>query len=285
MKIQPHYKEGGKIPQLKERAGVPYFVFPALEEIPWVAHGFSSRWGGVSCKDFSSMNFSVGRGDEPEAVLENFSRMAEALGVERDRMVVSWQTHTDRVRLATEEDEGKGVVRPRDYRDVDGLITNVPGITLVTLYADCVPVYLVDPVKRAIGLCHSGWRGTVQGIGEKTVRKMAEAFGSEPEDLIGCIGPSICADCFEVGPEVAEEFKMAFPAEYHERLCPFYGASGKYHVDLWLANRLVLRRAGLLESKIHATNLCTKCNPQVFFSHRAMGGRRGNMGAFLCMKE
>ena len=114
---------------------------------------------------------------------------------------------------------------------------------------------------------------------------MAEAFGSEPEDLIGCIGPSICADCFEVGPEVAEEFKMAFPAEYHERLCPFYGASGKYHVDLWLANRLVLRRAGLLESKIHATNLCTKCNPQVFFSHRAMGGRRGNMGAFLCMKE
>ena len=114
---------------------------------------------------------------------------------------------------------------------------------------------------------------------------MAEAFGSEPEDLIGCIGPSICADCFEVGPEVAEEFKKAFPAEYPERLCPFYGASGKYHVDLWLANRLVLRRAGLLESKIHATNLCTKCNPQVFFSHRAMGGRRGNMGAFLCMKE
>lgn len=285
MKIQPRYQGGRQIPQLNEKEGVPYFVFPSLEETHEVIHGFSSRWGGVSCGDFSSMNFSAGRGDDPEAVLENFTRMAAALGVDRDRMVVSWQTHTANVRLVTEEDEGKGVVRPRDYQDVDGLITNVPGITLVTLYADCVPIYLVDPVRRAIGLCHSGWRGTVQGIGEVTVRKMTEAFGSQPEDLIGCIGPSICEDCFEVGPEVAEEFFRAFPAGSHQRLCPFHGQTGKYHVDLWLANRLVLRRAGLKEEQIYTTGLCTKCNPEIFFSHRAMGAKRGNLGAFLCLKE
>ena len=155
----------------------------------------------------------------------------------------------------------------------------------MTLYADCVPIYLVDPVRRAIGLCHSGWRGTVQGIGEVTVRKMTEAFGSQPEDLIGCIGPSICADCFEVGPEVAEEFFRAFPAGSHQQLCPFHGQTGKYHVDLWLANRLVLRRAGLKEEQIYTTGLCTKCNPEIFFSHRAMGAKRGNLGAFLCLKE
>ena len=285
MNIKPHYRKGSSIPELREGAGVPYFAFPALEESGTVVHGFSSRLGGVSEGYFSTMNFSASRGDEPEAVLENFGRMAAALGVERDRMVVSWQTHTSNIRLVTEEDAGKGVIRPRDYRDVDGLITNVPGITLVTLYADCVPIYLADPVKRAIGLCHSGWRGTVQGIGEKTVKEMEAAFGSNPKDLIACIGPSICADCFEVGEEVAAAFKGAFLPEYHRELCPVNGHTGKYHVDLWLANRLVLERAGLKEERIFVTGLCTKCNPDIFFSHRAMGEKRGNLAAFLCLKE
>ena len=284
MNIKPIYRDGRQIPRLRENAGVPFFVFPQLENLGIVAHGFSSRLGGVSRGDFSSMNFSAGRGDSPESVLENFSRMAAALGVDRDRMVVSWQTHTSNIRLVTGEDEGKGVIRPRDYRDVDGLITNVPGITLVTLYADCVPVYLVDPVRKAIGLCHSGWRGTVKGIGEETVKAMGAAFGTDPEDLVACIGPSICRDCFEVGPEVAEEFFRVFPREFHQRLCPFWEESGKYHVDLWLANELVLRRAGIRQEQIYTTGLCTRCNPEILFSHRAMGEKRGNLGAFLSLK-
>lgn len=284
MNIKPIYRDGRQIPRLRENAGVPFFVFPQLENLGIVAHGFSSRLGGVSRGDFSSMNFSAGRGDSPESVLENFGRMAAALGVDRDRMVVSWQTHTSNIRLVTREDEGKGVIRPRDYRDVDGLITNVPGITLVTLYADCVPVYLVDPVRKAIGLCHSGWRGTVKGIGEETVKAMGAAFGTDPEDLVACIGPSICRDCFEVGPEVAEEFFRAFPREFHQRLCPFWEESGKYHVDLWLANELVLRRAGIRQEQIYTTGLCTRCNPEILFSHRAMGEKRGNLGAFLSLK-
>ena len=129
------------------------------------------------------MNFSYSRGDDPDHVLENFTRMAAALGVERDRMVASYQTHTTNVRRVTEEDLGKGVVRTRDYRDVDGLITNLPGVTLVTFYADCVPLYLVDPVKKAIGLSHSGWRGTVARMGRETVEAMKREFGTDLRGL------------------------------------------------------------------------------------------------------
>ena len=130
------------------------------------------------------MNFSFTRGDDRDDVLENYRRMAAALGVDRERMVLTWQTHTTNVRRVTEEDEGKGIVRDRDYRDVDGLITDIPGITLVTFFADCVPLYFLDPVHKAIGLSHSGWRGTVKRMGQVTVDAMKEAFGTRPEDII-----------------------------------------------------------------------------------------------------
>lgn len=281
MKITPVYQKSPQIPVLREAAGIPYLSFPALEALGMVKNGFSTRIGGASQGDFASMNFSASRGDSPEAVLENFTRMAAALGVDRDRMAVSWQTHTTNVRRITEEDAGKGVIRPRDYRDVDGLITDVPGITLVTLYADCVPLYFADPVRHAVGLSHSGWRGTVRRMGAVTIRRMAEEFGSRPEDLVACIGPSICAGCFEVGEEVAAAFMEEFSSEAPETLCPVNPRTGKHHVDLWLANRLVLREAGILEENIHVTSLCTRCNPELLFSHRAAGERRGNLAAFL----
>lgn len=281
MKITPVYQSSPQIPVLKESAGVPYLSFPALEALGMVRNGFSTRLGGVSRGDFASMNFSASRGDSPEAVLENFTRMARALGVDRDRMTVSWQTHTTNVRRITEEDAGKGVIRPRDYRDVDGLITDVPGITLVTLYADCVPLYFVDPVRRAVGLSHSGWRGTVRRMGAVTIRRMEEEFGSRPEDLVACIGPSICAGCFEVGDEVAAAFKEEFGPAAPKALCPVNPRTGKHHVDLWLANRLVLKEAGVLEKNIHVTGLCTRHNPELLFSHRAAGEKRGNLAAFL----
>ena len=282
--IQWNYKDERQVLCTRERAGVPFLSFKALEETGIVVNGFSTRLGGVSQGKLASMNFSVARGDEPERVMENFSRMAAALGVERDKMVLSWQTHTVHVRRVTGEDAGKGVIRERDYRDVDGLITNVPGITLVTLYADCVPIYLVDPVKKAVGLCHSGWRGTVKGISCETIKAMTAAYGTAPADLTACIGPSICVDCFEVGPEVAEEFLKAFPEAEPETLCPFWKETGKYHVDLWLANELMLKRAGVEAGRIYTTGLCTRCNPKLLFSHRAMGEKRGNLGAFLGLR-
>ena len=199
MEIKWKYKNQEHIFETREGDGVPYLSFKGLDDIGMVMNGFSTRLGGVSKGKFATMNFSYSRKDDPEDVLENFTRMAKALKVERDRMVVSYQTHTVNVRRVTTADEGKGVIRPRDYKDVDGLITDVPGLTLVTFYADCVPLYLVDPVHRAIGLSHSGWRGTVKKMGQVTLEAMKEAFTTKPEDVIAAIGPSICKDCFEVG--------------------------------------------------------------------------------------
>lgn len=271
---------GEKILADRESAGVPYLSFVPLEQSGLVAQGFSTRFGGASKGAFATMNFSYSRGDNPEDVLENYTRMARAMGVDRDKMVVSWQTHTTNVRQITQADAGKGVIRERDYRDVDGLITNVPGITLVTFYADCVPLYVLDPVKRAIGLSHSGWRGTVGRMGQVTVNAMRDAYGTDPADLIICIGPSICRDCFEVGPEVAEEFQEAFDQIYWKEL--MYGtAHGKYYVDLWKANRVVFEEAGVRPEQIYVTNICTRCNHENLFSHRIQGEKRGNLAAFL----
>ena len=269
---------------VKENRGVTYLSFPILEDTGLVSHAFSTRLGGVSKGDFATMNFSFTRGDDRDDVLENYRRMAAALGMDRERMVLTWQTHTTNVRRVTEEDEGKGIVRDRDYRDVDGLITDIPGITLVTFFADCVPLYFLDPVHKAIGLSHSGWRGTVKRMGQVTVDAMKEAFGTRPEDIIACVGPSICGDCYEVGEEVADEFADAFHEKYHDVIL-LKKQNGKYQLDLWKANEIVLKEAGIKGDNLAVTNICTYCNPQLLFSHRRTAERRGNLCAFLSLKE
>lgn len=263
---------------------VPYLSFPLLEQTGLVRHCFSTKLGGVSKGEFASMNFGVSRGDDPACVLENFRRMGEALHVKPEQMVLSFQTHTVNIRRVTGEDAGKGVVRERGYTDVDGLITDEPGLCLVTLYADCVPLYFLDPVKKAIGLSHSGWKGTVDRMGRRTVEEMSRVFGSDPADILACIGPSICKDCYEIGPEVAEAFHEAFGTEQAARILQKKD-NGKYQLDLWEANRQILIEAGIRAEHLAVTDICTMCNSQWLFSHRATGGRRGNLGAFLCLKE
>jgi YfiH family protein len=208
---------------LEQKAGVPYLSFPVLSQFSFLKHGFSTRLGGVSSGVLSSMNFGSDSGpyqDSAENVQENYRRMAEALGVEVHSMVISKQVHKTNIRRVTKEDCGKGLFRPRDYDEIDGLITNQPNITLVTKYADCVPLYFVDPVKKAIGLTHSGWRGTVAGIGRLTVEEMRDAYDCRPEDIIAVIGPSICRKCFEIGEDVATEFEKAFPQNTKDILFP-----------------------------------------------------------------
>mgnify|MGYP001121856634 FL=1 len=284
MSINWIYKDDRNVFRNVERGGVPYLSFKALEDTGMVINGFSTRLGGASKGRFATMNFSYSRKDDPADVLENFTRMADALGVERDRMVVSYQTHTTNVRRVTREDEGKGVIRERDYRNVDGLITDVPGITLVTFYADCVPLYLVDPVHHAIGLSHSGWRGTVRRMGQVTMDAMKEAFGTRPENVTACIGPSICRDCFEVGEEVAEAFADAFDPKYRDALYRANAKPGKYQLDLWKANEIIFQEAGVPKEQIHTTNICTMCNSDYLFSHRRVGEERGNLAAFLSIR-
>lgn len=272
-------------PVLKEnwKNGVLYLTFPSLETCGEIVHGFSTRIGGVSENEFSQMNLSFSRGDVRENVLENYRRIAATIGFDENHIVCSDQTHTENVREVTEKDFGKGFIRPRDYADVDGLVTNVTGVVLTTFYADCVPLYFVDPVRRAVGLSHSGWRGTVSDIAGATVRMMTEKYGTEPSDVLAAIGPSICQSCYEVSEDVIDQFKEAYDGRLRERM--FYAKeNGKYQLDLWEACRQNMLRAGILPEHISVTDICTCCNPDVLFSHRASHGKRGNLAAFLGLR-
>lgn len=277
------WKNENKIIEEKHYGEVTLLEYPLLRETGIVKHCFTTREGGVSEGIFSSMNLSFTRGDKREAVEENYCRLAEAMGVRMEDFVCTDQTHTTNVRVVTREDAGKGVVREKDYQDVDGLITKEPGLVLSTFFADCVPLYFVDPEKRAIGMSHSGWRGTVGKMGKVTVEAMTREFGTNPADLVCAIGPSICQDCYEVSSDVAEQFIEAFPGNEQELLQK--KENEKYQLNLWRANQLILLESGVLEEHIAVTNLCTCCNPKQLFSHRASQGKRGNLGAFLCLKE
>lgn len=259
---------------------LPLLHFKSLDDTGIVNHCFTTRMGGVSEGIFSSLNLSFTRGDEEAAVRENYRRIAKVFDVTETQFVFTDQTHTTNVRMVTEQDGGKGLVRQREYTDVDGLITNVPGLVLSTFFADCVPLYFVDPVQKAIGMSHSGWRGTVGRMGAKTIQAMSQAYGTDPADVICAIGPSICQDCYEVGADVADVFVEAFP-EHKEAI--LYERE-KYQLNLWKANELVLLEAGVRPEHIAVTDICTCCNPKLLFSHRASHGKRGNLAAFLCLK-
>lgn len=265
-----------------ENEGIPYFKFSKIAKTNKVKHLFTTRLGGVSEGVCSSLNLSFIRGDKPEAVEENFRRVAKVLGTEYEDFVFTDQTHTTNLHMVTEKDRGKGIVKERDYTDIDGLLTNEKGIVLSTFFADCVPLYFVDPVKEAIALVHSGWKGTVGKIGKLAVERMKEEYGSDPKDVIGSIGPSICQDCYEVGEEVIEEFRNHFSKEQWPALF-FQKENGKYQLDLWEANELIMEEAGLKKDNIEVTDVCTCCNPDLLFSHRASQGKRGNLAAFLTL--
>lgn len=269
--------------QIKQNSnrGVEYLTFPLLEQTGMVRHLFSTRVGGVSRGIWASMNLSYTRGDDKEAVDENFRRIAETLQCNVSDIVCSDQTHTTNVRTVDKTDAGKGILYPKDYTDVDGLITNVPGLVLATFYADCVPLFFVDTKNRVVGLSHSGWRGTVNRMGEHTLRAMHDAFGTRPEDVTAAIGPSICQSCYEVDEDVADAFRKAFAKSDGKEEMLSHKGQGKYLLNLWKANQIVLTESGVRAERIQVTDLCTCCNPDYLFSHRASQGKRGNLGAFL----
>lgn len=282
MKLQLQYKNEAKVLRVAGKE-VPYLEFSMLADTDLVRHGFSTRLGGVSKGCFSSMDLSFVRGDEEEAVRENFRRIGASMGVSCEDMVFSQQTHTTNVRVVTEQDRGMGMTRPLEYSDVDGLVTNVPGLCLVTFYADCVPLYILDPVRKVIGLSHSGWRGTVGKIGKKTVEMMTKEYGSDPKDILVAVGPSICQDCYEVSEDVIQQFQQNFDPIYWDRI--FYQKdNGKYQLNLWAANACVFQESGILKEHMAVTNVCTHCNSDVLYSHRTMGNDRGSLAAFLALK-
>ena len=262
---------------------LPSLYFPALEAGGAAMNLITTREGGVSEGMFSSMNLTTGRGDSRENVLENFSRVIAAFGTDLQHCVCSHQVHETNVVRVAMSDAGAGLTKPKEWTSADGLVTNEPGLVLATFYADCVPLLFVDPVKRAVGASHSGWRGTVGRIGAKTIQKMQEEFGTDPADVLVGIGPSICADHYEVSEDVAEEFRLAFPGQ-EETLLTYRGNPGHYQLNLWEACRIALLESGVLAEHIHVTDVCTACNPGVLFSHRASQGKRGNFGALIMLR-
>lgn len=262
---------------------VPYLSYNSLSEIKFIKHGFSTRLGGVSEGVFSSMNLAFNRGDNPDNVVENYRRICSSIGVDFESLTASSQDHHTFVRRVGKSERGIGITRPKDMQSVDALVTNEKNVTLVTYYADCTPLFFVDPVKKAIALAHAGWRGTVGRIGEKVVRKMNEEFSTDPGDLICCIGPAISKCCYEVDKGCADEFyalrdldtsKFIFPKE-----------NNKYMLDLLETNRQILLKAGVRDENITVSDLCTRCNNELLWSHRVLGVDRGALCAFLSIAE
>lgn len=275
-------RQGDTVIKQNAVGDLEYLTFPTIEGIPFVKHLFTTRTGGVSKEHLASMNLSFSRGDDPENVRENYRRICKILDADITDVVASVQTHTTNIRLVGEADMGKGVVRDTDFADVDGLVTDRPGVVLACFFADCVPLYFVDPVKKVIGLAHSGWRGTIARMGACMVETLVQQFGSNPKDLVVAVGPSICRDCYEVSEDVAIQFAEAFP---DGKVVTPGKAEGKYQLDLWLANLLVLTQAGVAKENISVTDVCTCHNPDYLFSHRASNGKRGNLAAFLMMNK
>ena len=264
-----------------EQNGLTWLTAPALDGRSGLAHGFSTRRGGVSAPPFDTLNLGVGRGDNPAAVMENYRRFCGALGVDARRAVLSKQIHETTVRRCTAGDAGKGLLRQRDY-SADALITNEPNLPLVVFSADCGIILLYDPVHRVVGGAHAGWRGCAGGILQNTVEAMARKFGSRPWDLLAAIGPCICQCCFETDGDVPDAMTSALggdAAPYLER------RGAKWHVDLAGLNRQWLLRSGLLPEHIETAGLCTGCRPDLFWSHRKMGNARGAQVALIALTE
>ena len=255
--------------------GLVYLVSDDFRAAGGVAHAFSTRKGGVSRGIYASLNLGANRGDAPAAVLENYHIFCSDVGLSEKQLVFSRQVHQDNIRVVTGEDAGKGLFRPIDY-EADGLITNVPGLPLVIFTADCIPILLYDPVQRAIGAVHAGWRGTAPGIVKKAVEKMGKVYGCQPGNILAAIGPGICQDCFETDADVPAALKAALG----ETVTPYIQPRGpKFHVDLKGINALWLRQAGVLH--ISAAQDCTHCQPALYWSHRRVQNNRGSQASCI----
>ena len=295
---------------INEKNGVTYITFPKVEAYKdELVHAFSTRLGGVSKEHLSAMNLSFTRGDETENVMENHRRFAACLGYDEKRLVFSDQVHKTEFHKVTEADCGKGIVKESDIKEIDGLVTNEKNVPMITFYADCVPLMFYDPVCKVIAMAHSGWKGTIGRIGAKMVAFMGEEYGSKPEDIICVIAPSICQECYEVSEDVAVQFIEAFRCHYDKAdddVCIDESAedksgaenetedamkeliykkdNGKYQLNLHKACELILLQAGVVREHIDITDICTCCNSELLFSHRASHGKRGNNAAVMMIK-
>ncbi len=265
--------------------GVTYIEFAPLKEIDFITHGFSTRLGGVSSGIYKSMNLTFNLSDNPCHVKRNFELIGEALKIKPEHMVYSKQTHTTNVLKVDKYHLGMGIIRERTFDNIDGLVTDTPGVCLVTSFADCIPVVIVDKKKHCIASVHSGWKGTVGNISKNAIELMKQEFNSDVKDMIALIGPGICPCCYEVGSDVAEQFIRRYTSKEQQQIMLKGAFPGKYQLDLTSANRYNLIHAGIDHANIFVSDICTCCNSNILFSHRATQGKRGILCMFVCIKE
>lgn len=243
-----------------------------------VIHGFSTRLGGVSQGVWATMNLGTTRGDDPACVTENYRRFFEATGASMDKLVMSNQVHGTDIRTVTEKDYKRDHYAPEGY-DVDGLITHRSGEALVIFSADCLPVLLYDPKKRVICAIHAGWRGTAAGIAPKAVERMTADYGCRKEDILAAVGPGISRCHFETDGDVPQALRQAIGPR--AEACLVDHGTGKFHVDIKAANRLLLVAAGLKDGNITMDEDCTYCHPEKYWSHRKTGWERGSQATVI----
>ena len=265
----------------QENLGVPYYTAPNLSELSCLRHGFSTRAGGVSSGPCATLNFGYLCEENQENVRQNYFIFCRALGLNAEHLVLTHQTHTTNIRTVTTADRGKGLLKVRDYTDIDGLVTDLPDTPLVIVSADCVPILFADPVRRVIGGVHAGWQGTLHEIATKMVERMVNAFGCDPANIRAAMGPSIGPCCYEVGQEVFQRFQ-AHPL-LQKSDCLIQTLDGRYFIDLGESNRIFLLAAGLNNAHIHNAALCTKCHNDIFFSHRGQQGKKGLLAAMISL--
>jgi YfiH family protein len=249
-----------------------------------MGHFITTRKGGHSDPPFGSLNLSFNVGDDPQKVLRNRQLLAETLGVSLGAFTAAKQIHDAQVKIVTSPLQGRGSMDHRSAIDgVDAMITRAPDVCLMILLADCVPIVLYDPARRAVGVVHAGWKGTLQFIAEKTVKTLEEAFDSSPQDMVAGIGPSIGPCCYEVGPEVVSQIKALFGADHDYVLRMSSGGRGYF--DLWTANLRQLVQAGIPKENIEVAETCTCHHLGDFFSHRCERGKTGRFGVGVFIRS
>lgn len=267
---------------VKKQVGeLVYYTIKSFEDSDLVKHGFSTRLGGFSVGDLSSLNLGIKKSDSEENILNNYTAFTKSLDIDIENLVLSDQVHGDDIIEVAKNDRGKGIIRKSDIVGIDGFITNKRDVALVTFYADCVPLFFLDPINEAIGLAHAGWQGSLKRIGQKTILKMVESYGSDPGKVLIGIGPSIGQCCFEVGEEVIQIVNENFndSKKYY-----YKKDNDKYMLDLWTLNKDQFLQMGVAEENISLSGICTKCNKDIFFSHRGDKGRTGSLAAIMQLK-
>lgn len=252
-----------------QQNGLRYYQFESLQ----VRHAVFTRHGGVSPAPWHSLNLGGTVGDEVERVRKNRFLSFEALDCKPESIFDVWQVHSADAVCA---DAPRKFDEP--YQKADIILTDNPEVTLFMRFADCVPILVHDPIAGVIGLSHAGWLGTVRDVAGATITAMSERYGSNPSDLVACIGPSIGPDHYEVGEDVVTQVKQTFGMDA-SLVLPLH--NDRTHFDLWKANQYLLERAGV--NRIELAGLCTACRTDDWYSHRAEKGKTGRFGALISM--